>query len=340
LPEIYRSGIYKKYSMTIVEYAGKYGDIARSTVIKRLRLEKNLKNKPALREAISIAGVHKVAMVAKLADAKTDKAFADKVMHMSKAAVQSLSREIRSSHKPQGDGRNGGDSERSLFLKNLENYENNSNQKCHAPEQNINIKMDEEMTFLFLKLKKQLEKNRGVKEMSNKEAMRRLLKSVTGEDFEKQKQQSVTGETFRRQTCERKMKKKQKQKAVSGETFRDKQNETKISKKKSQKNINNETSRYINSQTKRVALEKTNHKCAYPHCNKPPTTFHHRERFSISKNHQSIIPLCKIHHEFAHNGVIPNEKQSPKKWLLKPTILLNRVDLKMRKCRNSPPQQQ
>ena len=271
LPEIYRSGIYKKYSMTIVEYAGKYGDIARSTVIKRLRLEKNLKNKPALREAISIAGVHKVAMVAKLADAKTDKAFADKVMHMSKAAVQSLSREIRSSHK-----------------------------KCHAPEQNINIKMDEEMTFLFLKLKKQLEKKQGVKEMSNKEAMRRLLKSVTGE------------------------------------TFRDKQNKGKISKKKSQKNINNETSRYINTQTKRAALEKTNHKCAYPGCNKPPTIFHHRERFAISKNHQSIIPLCKIHHEFAHNGVIPNEHNNPEKWRMKIRVLnsQNFIDQKIRKLKS------
>lgn len=41
LPEIYASAIWKKYAGSIIEYAGKYGDIAKTTVIKRLRLEEN-----------------------------------------------------------------------------------------------------------------------------------------------------------------------------------------------------------------------------------------------------------------------------------------------------------
>ena len=79
LPEIYKSGIYKKYAGSIVEYAGKFGDIAGTTVIKRLRLEKNLENKPCLKAAIEKVGVHKVALVAKIATAETDKSFAENI---------------------------------------------------------------------------------------------------------------------------------------------------------------------------------------------------------------------------------------------------------------------
>jgi len=71
LPEIYKSGIYKKYAGSIVEYAGKFGDIAGTTVIKRLRLEKNLKDKPCLKAVIEKIGVHKVALVAKISVTKS-----------------------------------------------------------------------------------------------------------------------------------------------------------------------------------------------------------------------------------------------------------------------------
>ncbi len=73
LPDIYKSGIWKKHAGSIVEYCGKYGDIARTTVVKRLRLEENLIDKPFLRAAIEHVVVHKVAMVAKVATAETDK---------------------------------------------------------------------------------------------------------------------------------------------------------------------------------------------------------------------------------------------------------------------------
>ena len=68
LPEIYESRIYKKYASSIFEYASKFGGIPRSSVEKRLRLEKHLENRPILKEAIEDVGVNKVAMVATPAD--------------------------------------------------------------------------------------------------------------------------------------------------------------------------------------------------------------------------------------------------------------------------------
>jgi hypothetical protein len=258
LPEIYRTGIYKKYTNSIVEYAGKFGDIGRSTVIKRLRLEKNLIGKPHLKEAIKEAGIHKVAMVAKIADNENEKLFAEKVKNMSKPAIQMLSKEIRGH--------------------NLQNPI-----LCQASATKIKLELDEESTFLFLKLKNKLGKN-----FSNREMINVLLKKLTEQEFPKKKTR----------------------KSVPGDTFR-----------------------YISAEIRRNALAITEGKCGYPCCNKPATIFHHRDRYSKSKNHHSIIPLCKEHHEFAHNGLIKNEQRLPKNWQITLTQTKNHADQLYQKYR-------
>ncbi|MFH1284093.1 MAG: hypothetical protein ABIH78_00695 [Candidatus Peregrinibacteria bacterium] len=247
LPEIYKSGVYKKYAGSIVEYAGKYGDIAKSTVIRRLGLEKKLENKPYLKEAIKTVGLQKVAIVANLATPETDKAFADKVRNMSKTAVQTLAKELRQ--------------------KQITNFCS----QCHAKSENIKIELDEEMTFMFLKLKNRLGKNLG-----NKEIMRKILEEVAEKEFPK----SVTGHT--------------------------------LTKPKKDDKI----SRYIPAGKKRQIIARTNGKCSYPNCNSPFQVLHHVDRFSESKNHDFVIPLCEIHHEFAHNNLIRNEKLAAEKWQL------------------------
>ena len=131
LPEIYASGIWKKYASDIYEYAGRYGGIGRSSVEKRLRLEKHLDGKPCLRAAIEKVGLGKVALVASLASSTNEKMFADKALHMSKSALQTLSKELRGK-----EGIN----------------------PCHAKTEKIVLELDEEMTFLFLKFKEEISK--------------------------------------------------------------------------------------------------------------------------------------------------------------------------------------
>lgn len=75
--------------------------------------------------------------------------------------------------------------------------------------------------------------------------------------------------------------------------------------------LNSETdkvSRSIPILKKRQAIAKTNGKCAVDHCCKPFDHIHHLVPFSVCKSHDSIIPICKEHHEMAHNGLIDIQK--------------------------------
>jgi hypothetical protein len=57
--------------------------------------------------------------------------------------------------------------------------------------------------------------------------------------------------------------------------------------------------RYISVHRKR---ELGDH-CDYPSCHRPAEIIHHPDRFSQNHNHENLKPLCKQHHEFAHNGI-------------------------------------
>lgn len=278
LPDIYESGIWKNYASTIFEYAGKYGGLGRSIVEKRLKLEKDLVDKPQLREAIGMAGLYKVAMVAKLATPETDKAFADKIQNLSKSAVNMLAKELR----------------------------NNDNDKlqvatiCEAKPETINIELDEEMAFLFLKLKKKYGKKLG-----HRDAMRIILRKM--DEIEH-------GEGGLKNGC------KTRKNRVLSENFPGK-NDTKMEK---YGEIDYEkiaarqepVGRYVSVPIRREELSKTSGRCAYPGCNRPPDNWHHRDRFSESHSHDSVVPLCKEHHEFMHNGLVKNELSEPKNWQL------------------------
>ena len=66
--------------------------------------------------------------------------------------------------------------------------------------------------------------------------------------------------------------------------------------------------------------------CVYPECNELAEVYHHRIRFSEQKNHKSVVPLCKRHHEFAHNGLIKNELGAPSSWKLQMNGQLSHAD--------------
>ena len=60
-------------------------------------------------------------------------------------------------------------------------------------------------------------------------------------------------------------------------------------------------SRYIPAAKKREAFQKTAQLCAKESCNKPAEHLHHQSPYSISKSHESIVPLCKAHHDIEHH---------------------------------------
>lgn len=342
LPEIYKSGIWKKYAGTIGEYAGKFGEIAGTTVEKRLRLEVNLKNKPCLQAVIEKVGVHKVAMVAKTTTPETDQLMAEKLCNMSKMAVQSLSKELRANQSRDRQNRDCAErvSEMQLslggsnfsgprFCFNDDNLTNhgldfsdqnsaNSSSPCQAIPLTKKIELDENSTFLFLKLKQKLGKN-----LSDKEFLKLILEEREKHEFPKkqskrdknvvlQKDQSEKSGQGYKHTGESTLGGAD-SKSLTGETS----GQNSISDKtQSVKSVTGETSRYIPAARKRQALATTNGRCSYPNCNSPYAVIHHTNRYSESKSHDSIIPLCKVHHEFAHNNLIENEKSNAHQWKL------------------------
>jgi hypothetical protein len=259
LPEIFKRRIYEKEGyVSIYEYAGKLAGLSYGVVEKTLSTVKNLEGKPSLQKAVETQGIHKVALVAKLASPETDAAWADKVNNMSKNALAELAKEVRAK-KGEIDS------------------------LCQAAPTPIKIELDKEMQFMFLKLKKQIGDY-----LSNKETMRRILKTMTGENFAEEK--NPRGRI--------------RAKNIENDKGAEMTNDSAIM-------------RYIPAKEKRAALSKSKEKCAYPHYNRPADLLHHRERFHEKRSHKSIIPLCKAHHEFAHNGLIANESKDQQNWRLK-----------------------
>ena len=246
LLEIYEQEIYKKHGCsTIYEYAFKYAKLSKERVQKALRTLKNTENTPEVRAKIATCGLDKVALVAKLATPENQHIYAEHIENMSTPALQAFTKEIR-----QG--------------------------KPEAPK--MMIELDEEMQIIF----NQFKKNHGPN-LSNQQALRGILKSVSEDVFSKTSQSNTTS-------------------SLSLPT--DLAQAPKV------------PTRAIPARIKRAIYQKTNGKCAYPHCTKPIENYHHTTPFSFNLSHENIVGLCKIHHELCHNGVVKNELKDPENWQL------------------------
>lgn len=341
LPEIYKSGIYRKYCATIVEYAGRFGGLSKGVVLKRLRLEKRLENKPILKEAILTEGLHKVALVAGVVTNENEEFLVKKLKGMSKPAVAQMAKEIR---EKMGEGLNGADDrvtqQELSFDGSAETQSDvvvNEERKfgsaefllCKAVPAKIRIELDEGMTAKFLQLKKKFGGN-----LQNAEVMEKILeiameavlpelaggdsggveddgqdvsvgrKSIPGDNFsgEKSQQKAAVKIVGVNDAHEEGVDEGSFSVIGEGRICEEKFVETKPA------------SRTIPPALKQKLLSKTAGKCAYPNCNYPAEIFHHTDRFAISHSHASLKPLCKIHHEFMHNGLVQNEQAPAANW--------------------------
>ncbi len=73
---------------------------------------------------------------------------------------------------------------------------------------------------------------------------------------------------------------------------------------KPQKNpkLSNSESRQASAKERRDALTVTNGKCSVPGCNRPAEEIHHSKPWSIFRKHDELEPLCRPHHELAHQS--------------------------------------
>jgi len=241
LPKIDELKIYQKHGYSnIYDYAARIAGLSPGVVSKALKLDEKLSDMPHLQKAVETQGINKVGIVAGLATQENEKNLAEKVMHMSKPALQEYSKEVRG--------------------------------KITA---SWKVELDEKMMFVFLKLKKQLGKN-----LSNKECLRKILEMMeeNAEVKKKSKLRKQVGRVV--EICGEKSK-------SQGQA------------KKTAKIPGEKVSRYIPVHKKEVLSEH----CAHPGCHRPADVIHHPDLFSRCHHHENLKPLCKQHHEFAHNGV-------------------------------------
>ncbi|MEK7547370.1 MAG: hypothetical protein AAB540_00595, partial [Patescibacteria group bacterium] len=261
-----------------------------------LRLEKHLKDKPILREAIRTEGMHKVALVAKLATAETENIWVDKLKNMSKSSLFELAKEVR------GKVENG---------KCQDSF-------CKAVPQKVKIDLEGDLLFMFLKLKKKYGNN-----LSNNEVMKKVLESAM--DLLEAKPQVDIQANVATQSSYQKIQ------IFPGKTFN--RYEVGTMEHGVPEKITKKAPRYVQVKIKKSALSSTNGKCSYPGCEKPAEIIHHPERFAKSQNHNNIKPLCKIHHEFMHNGLVKNEQSSVDNWQLDLDGKLDKIDMMYREYR-------
>ena len=74
------------------------------------------------------------------------------------------------------------------------------------------------------------------------------------------------------------------------------------------------TTKTLSKKQKNKVFKKYSNKCAHPNCNKNAENIHHKDRYAKTKTHENLVPLCKVHHEFAHNNLIQNESLEPHFW--------------------------
>ena len=280
--EIYEREIYNEQGCrTIYEYGFKYARFSKEVIDKALRTLKHLQDKPCLKQAIETQGIHKVAMVATIATPETDKMLAGHVTNMSKATLFEFAKELRHGHE-----------------------------KCEAVRGKMKIELDEEMLEVFLRLKEKYAKG-----CSNGEALKVMLGKLVGyEVTDGSSENSVPGNGISQKISSTKTTDKSRK-------FAQPMDAAPTGLRPEQATLPELQppkipSRHILVATNQKILNKYQHKCAYPNCPNPPQQLHHRVPFAFNKSHDSVIPLCKIHHEFAHNGVIGYELSEPENWRL------------------------
>ncbi|MBI4235217.1 HNH endonuclease [Candidatus Peregrinibacteria bacterium] len=308
LLEIYEQEIYKKHNCTtIYEYAFKYAKLSKETVQLALRTLRNTEDKPLLRAQIESKGIYKVAIVAKLATPETEKFYAGHVQKMRKEVLFAFAKEVRKSENEVGNVK----------------FE----AKCYAVVPKVSIELDAEMQTIFNQLKKEYGKD-----LSNKEALRVILKKLKENENAKSKNvpKNVPPQVNPRtemQSTSQEIEvdfipgngisiENQISKISSANTTPQTQKTTQSSDALLPAQPPKFPSHTIPRETKREIDIKQNHKCAYPNCVKSIENYHHKIPFSFSRSHESLVGLCKTHHEFCHHGIIRHELDEPNHWRL------------------------
>jgi hypothetical protein len=326
IPEVFKRRLYKKYGCcSIHEFTAKMAGVSHDNTDEVLRVSEKFKELPKMKALIGEVGLSKLKIVACIATKDTDSFWAEKVKNMTKSSLEIYAREIKRketeaekiiynpvlqpiTQKFPGESRvenlnspqqqeqiNMFDSRKSIPQNNndarVENIQNHDKKA-------FTIQIDPETEFELRKFKLQLEKNKK-EPVDWNFTLKEMVKRATNEKTVKEKNILKKELSSNKQDFHKNLHQTSKSVPAS---------EPRTKNLKSQQTVvtsgiqpkTKPVSRYIPAKIKHDLDQKYNGQCAYRGCSKPAEHIHHKDRFSKTKNHKNLIPLCKTHHDLIH----------------------------------------
>ncbi|MDP2642774.1 MAG: HNH endonuclease signature motif containing protein [Candidatus Peregrinibacteria bacterium] len=324
LPEVEKRGLYKKKGfVSIYDFAKRLAGMSEFTVDRILKLVKRIEDKPVLLRQFESGkqSWSKIETVSYIATRETDEVLARKVDTLPYRALTAYV-----SQKRREDASIGIDElkNKTLFGQNFSGGES----KMGMVD---GFRVGRDVNGVQLDLAKMFD---GVmidsRDFRNEERYKVFLFHASidvqfklrlfKQRLEKERKQSFSwNEVF--EILLRRLEERRQGKDEKGKDEKEKDEKEKDEREENYDDNKEEkvVSRHIPVELKRQILAKYAYKCGFPKCNFPCFVLHHTKRFVLFRRHdaESIVPLCKKHHDLVHGGCIANEEDVPEKWVLK-----------------------
>ncbi|MFA5829689.1 MAG: hypothetical protein WC843_04295 [Candidatus Gracilibacteria bacterium] len=324
---------------SIGEFAAKLAGMGFEIVNRILNVAQKLEDKPKLMALMLECGWAKLEIVANIVEPETQDFWVDKLKSMSLVTLQTFVREIRNQEMLKAMSPQAKCEPNSILEKTMQNgqelQQNIFESKSNTPQQqaliqgfvneaaNMSGNFQKASITIFVRpeiegklrlFKFKLEKQQK-KALNWEDVMEEFLKMAKERTEMPAKSNSAPAPAPASAST------KQKTPILNNKSIQVKLkpelNLTQQSQQASQSNehespqAQKKITHYISIETQRQLKVEYNEMCGYPGCNKPAENKHHTKRFSLEHDHKNIVPVCKIHHQLAHHGLIKNEEMKP-----------------------------
>ena len=342
IPEVARRRLHKRRGFaSIQQFGNMVGGLSEYTVDKILHLAEKLKDKPRLLAMLESGeeGWSKIAKVAYVATVETDEMFAEKIKILPTRALEAFVQNYRgesvhvntaesknqTSQGATSDGKNGEQVEGQAGTAQVdslfggENIENNLGLEDY---QRFSFPVSGKVDMNLRAIKQHLEKKTKESLTWNQVFETVIDKMEVNRPQLNFKKCPVCEQKATVTVCEGCAKGMLALKE-NGKKLEDGKSEKESSSNNNQSEIHGKwtttANRNIPVETKRFLQLKYGATCGFPQCKNAWVNLHHTRRFALNSSHDPkyIVPLCKIHHDLAHAGMIENEQLDPANWSIR-----------------------
>jgi len=308
LPEVFKRKLYeKKGFFSIFKFAKKLAGMSEEQVRRVINVEKRFEDMPALKMLLTSGkvSINKLSRIVSIAKPGNEMFLATQVQVLSKSAVETLVRDEKfatgnygkNETKNMNFARNSDGENSENFGENL--YGNSANSGILTMNFGDNFPCDfrsqdglQKSFFDSKVVPEQMCFDTKITKSNSGKNTLNLSQEVQEKLLELQKKGININELLKEFLQKREEEIAQKKEEIS----------QKILEREEEKPV----TRHIPASVKRILYSEHGTKCSMKNCQKPSERIHHTQRFSALQSHDPryLAPLCKEHHEIAHNADI------------------------------------